>query len=51
MSRKTIAKYFGFLEEKELVELKDDYYYLTVLDNYEANLIEYKTLNKLMNVF
>ena len=30
---------------------EDDNYYLTVLDNYEANLIEYTTLNKLMNVF
>ena len=51
MSRKTIAKYFGFLEEKELVELKDDYYYLTVLSPENANLIECKTLDKLMNVF
>ena len=53
MDRKTIAKYFKHLEEKGLVKLnkEDDNYYLTVLDNYEANLIEYKTLNKLMNVF
>ena len=53
MDRKTIAKQFRHLEEKGLVELnkEDDNYYLTVLDNYEANLIEYKTLNKLMNVF
>ena len=53
MDRKTIAKYFRHLEEKGLVKLnkEDDNYYLTVLDNYEANLIEYKTLNKLMNVF
>lgn len=50
MSRKTIAKYFAFLEQKKLIELKDDYYYLKVLDNEEANLIEYKTLDKLMNV-
>ena len=53
MDRKTIAKYFRHLEEKGLIKLnkEDDNYYLTVLDNYEANLIEYKTLNKLMNVF
>lgn len=53
MDRKTIAKYFKHLEEKGLVKLneEDDNYYLTILDNYEANLIEYKTLNKLMNVF
>ena len=53
MDRKTIAKYFRHLEEKGLVKLnkEDDNYYLTVLDNYEANLIEYKTLNKLMNAF
>jgi hypothetical protein len=29
---------------------EDEYYYLTVLDKYEANLIEYNTLSKLMNV-
>jgi hypothetical protein len=53
MDRKTIAKYFKHLEEKGLIKLneEDDNYYLTVLDNYEANLIEYTTLNKLMNVF
>ena len=42
MGRKTIAKYFSFIEEKGLITLKDDgYYYLTVLENDEANLIEY----------
>lgn len=52
MGRKTIAKYFSFIEEKGLITLKDDgYYYLTVLENDEANLIEYQTLSKLMNVF
>lgn len=42
MGRKTIAKYFNFIEEKGLITLRDDgYYYLTVLENNEANLIEY----------
>ena len=52
MSRKTIAKYFKYLEDKGLIELNEgnDYYYLTVLDSTEANLIEYNTLSKLMNV-
>ena len=31
-------------------EEKEKYYYLTLLDNQEANLIEYTTLNKMMNV-
>lgn len=52
MSRKTIAKYFKYLEEKGLVVFneEDNYYYLTVLEPNEANLIEYNTLSKLMNV-
>ena len=50
MGRKTIAKYFGHLLEQQLVYEEDDYYYLTVLDNNQANLIEYTTLTKLMNV-
>ena len=52
MSRKTIAKYFNYLVEKGFVteENGDDYYYLTVLSAAEANLIEYNTLSKLMNV-
>jgi hypothetical protein len=52
MSRKTIAKYFKYLEDKGLIELNEEngYYYLTVLDSTEANLIEYNTLSKLMNV-
>ena len=50
MARKTIAKYFGFLEEQGLVVDKGDYYYLTVLDKSEANLIEYETLYKMMTV-
>lgn len=51
MSRKTIAKYFNYLVEQGLItEGEDDYYYLTVLDASEANLIECITLSKLMNV-
>lgn len=51
MARKTIAKYFNYLLEKGLVyDGQDNYYYLTVLDASEANLIEYNTLIKLMNV-
>lgn len=52
MSRKTIAKYFKHLEDKGLIQLQSDgYYYLTILDDDEANLIEYNTLSKLINVF
>ena len=52
MSRKTIAKYFKHLEDKGLIQLQSDgYYYLTVLDDDEANLIEYNTLSKLIIVF
>lgn len=50
MSRKTIAKYFNHLMEQELVYEDGDYFYLTVLENNEASLIEYMTLSKLMNV-
>ena len=51
MSRKTIAKYFNHLMNQGLIsEGEDDYYYLTVLDASEANLIECITLSKLMNV-
>ena len=51
MTRKTIAKYFNFLLDKKLVEdIGDNYYYLKVLGSTEANLIEYHTLAKLMNV-
>ena len=52
MSRKTIAKYFKHLEDKGLIELNEenDYYQLAVLDSTEANLIDYNTLSKLMNV-
>lgn len=52
MSRKSIAKYFQYLLSIDLVTLNEDdgYYYLAVLDMHEANLIEYNTLMKLMNV-
>ena len=50
--RKRFYQYFKHLEDKGLIELKDDgYYYLTVLEDEEANLIEYNTLSKLINVF
>ena len=51
MNRKTVAKYFQFLLEKGLVIDHDaEFYYLKVLGRQDANLIEYKTLLKLMNV-
>ena len=51
MSRKTIAKYFAHLVDQGLIKEGDDeYYYLTVLDASEANLIELVTLSKLTNV-
>ena len=50
IARKTIAKYFGWLEENGFIELRDDdYYYLTVLDKHDAFLVEYNTLSILMN--
>ena len=53
MNRKTIAKYFDSLIQMKLIEYceEDGYYYLTVLENGEASLIEYNTLMKMMNVF
>ena len=52
MARKTIAKYFTALLEKGLVvDEGDEYYYLTVLENDEACLIENGTLMKLLNIF
>lgn len=51
MTRKTIKKYFDYLLEIGLVEEgPDEYYYLTTLEKDEANLIDYTTLAKLMNV-
>ena len=52
IGRKTIAKYFKHLEDRGFIKLneEDEYYYLTVLDSSEANLIEYNTLSKLLNV-
>lgn len=52
MSRKTISKYFNYLIDKGLIYEKEndkDYYYLAVLDQHSANLIEYNTLSKLQN--
>lgn len=50
IARKTIAKYFAWLEENGFIELRDDdYYYLTILDKHDAFLVEYNTLAKLMN--
>lgn len=51
MGRKTIAKYFEYLETEGLIKAgEDDFYYLTVLPGDSAHLIEYQTLYKLMNV-
>lgn len=51
MSRKTISKYYDHLKEKGLLkEQNDGYVYLTLLNPDEANLIEYNTLSKLLNV-
>ena len=51
MARKTIAKYFKFLEEKGFIyDGEDDYYYLQVLNVEDAHLIHYETLSKLLNV-
>lgn len=51
MSRKTVAKYFQFLVNEGLViDQDDDFYYLKVLGRTDANLIEYRTLVKMMNV-
>ena len=51
MGRKAIAKYFNYLIEQEMVIDEDDgWYYLKVLDASDANLIEFNTLSKLMNV-
>ena len=56
MSRKTIAKYFQHLQKQGLIVERseteiDEFYYLKVLGRSDANLIEYHTLTKLMNVF
>lgn len=53
MSRKTIAKYFKYLENRGLVKLDDaqKFYYLPKIENSNANLIELNTLMKMMNVF
>lgn len=51
MGRKTIAKYFQYLLDIGLVkEYEDGYYYIKLLGQREANLIDYNTLSVLMNV-
>ena len=52
MSKYTISKYFKKLMDMQLIyeDANDpNFYYLTVLDPSEANLIEYRTLEILMN--
>lgn len=53
MSKYSIAKYFKKLIEWGLIyedENDPNFYYITVLDAEDANLIEYKTLTVLMSV-
>ena len=53
MSKYSISKYFKKLIEWGLIyeEVNDkEYYYITLLAPEDANLIEYRTLEKLMNV-
>lgn len=57
MSRKTIAKYFNYLEKQGFIHLgqkdkgeDEDYYYLKTLSREDANLIEFHTLVQLTNV-
>lgn len=50
MSRKTISKYFHWLEEQGFIIEEDKYYRLRLLSAEEANLIYYKTLSVLTNV-
>ena len=53
MGRKTIAKYFDSLKQMGLVyeeQDDEDYYYITLLNTEDAGLIEYHTLEKLINV-
>ena len=51
IARKTIAKYFAWLEENGFITFnaEDNYYYLAVLDDRSGFLVEYKTLEVLMN--
>lgn len=52
MSRKTISKYFHWLEENGFIIDEEDssYYRLRLLSAEEANIIYYKTLSILTNV-
>lgn len=51
MNRKTISKYFHWLVEKGFLVEEDKNYRITVLGKDEANIIYYKTLSVLVNVF
>lgn len=53
MDRRTISKYFQWLVTQGYLVLdeKQEYYNITVLEKGEANIIYYKTLSILMNVF
>lgn len=50
MSRKTISKYFHWLEEQGFIIEDGNYYRLKLLSAEEANIIYYKTLSVLTNV-
>ena len=53
MGRKAIAKYFKTLIDMGLIyenENDDQFYYITLLETEDASLLEYHTLEKLMNV-
>lgn len=51
MNRKTISKYFHWLEDNGFVIEDGKYYKLRILEPEEANIIYYKTLSILINVF
>lgn len=52
MERRTIKKYFLGLIDLGLIQDKgDEYYYITILPNDSASLLEFNTLSKLLNVF
>lgn len=50
MSRKTISKYFKWLEDQGFLIEDKDYYKLRVLDREEANILQFETLSILTNV-
>lgn len=49
LGRRTIPKYMQLLKDKGLIKEEDGYYYLSVLEQGEAYLIEFNTLQKLTN--